>query len=268
MIANQTTNDLHYTAVGHGPDVLLIHGWASSGQMWSRLTQNLQHSARFWAVDLYGFGQSPRPTGDEAIHIEHHADRLYRFIQQHGIRPKIIVGHSMGGMLALKLAADHPELMERLVLMSPVVTGRYGFLLDINKIFSGDWATFALAKSKPFWLLSQNVLAPLFSGPTYWYLDEEATTRIVQDYQRASWQASAYALQSIARQNLEPHLSSIHHPALVIVGSHDTTVPPDEGRLAARQLPNARLIELPGTHHQPLDEQPDRVIKAVHEFLQ
>jgi pimeloyl-ACP methyl ester carboxylesterase len=194
--------------------------------MWSRLTRTLQHIARFWAVDLYGFGQSPHPTGDEPVHIEHHVERLLDFIEHNHIRPKLIMGHSMGGMLALTLAAARPELMDRLVLMAPVVTGRYGYLLDLNRLFTGEWATFALAKSKPFWLLSQNVLMPLLSGTTHWYLDEEATTRIVQDYQRASWQASAYALQSIARQNLEPHLPGIQHPALVIVGSHDTTVPP------------------------------------------
>lgn len=268
MIATHSPAHLHYTTVGHGPDVLLIHGWASSGQMWSRLTRNLQRAARFWAVDLYGFGQSPRPLGDEPVHIEHHAERLLNFCEHHHIQPKLIIGHSMGGMLALTLAAARPDLMERLVLLAPVVTGRYGYRLDLNRLFTGDWATFALAKSKPFWLLSQNVLMPLLSGPTHWYLNNEATTRIVQDYQRASWQASAYALQSIARQNLEPHLPRIQHPALVIVGSHDTTVPPEEGRLAARQLPNARLLELPRTHHQPLDERPQQVIGAVRDFLQ
>ncbi|MEZ4668863.1 MAG: alpha/beta hydrolase [Anaerolineae bacterium] len=248
--------------------MLLIHGWASSGQMWSRLSRDLQADARFWAVDLYGFGQSPRPQGDEPIHIEHHAERLLDFCEQHQLQPKLIIGHSMGGMLALKLATLRADLTERLVLMSPVVTGRYGFMVDLNKLFTGEWANFALAKSKPFWLLSQNILMPLLGGPTHWYLDQEATARIVQDYQRASWQASAYALASIARQNLEPHLPHIQHPALVIVGSNDTTVPPDEGRLAAHRLPNAQLLELPGIHHQPLDESPQQVVGAVREFLQ
>jgi pimeloyl-ACP methyl ester carboxylesterase len=66
---------------------------------------------------------------------------------------------------------------------------------------------------------------------------------------------------------MRPHLPNIPYPTLVIIGSHDTTVPPNEGRLAAATLPNGRLLELPHTHHQPLDEQPERVVKAVQEFI-
>ena len=75
-------------------------------------------------------------------------------------------------------------------------------------------------------MLAQNVLSPIFSRPAHWYLDEEAAQRILTDFQRASWQASTYALQSIARENLHPHLPAVHHPTLVIVGSRDTTVYP------------------------------------------
>ncbi|MBN8618356.1 MAG: alpha/beta hydrolase [Anaerolineae bacterium] len=267
MTAIQTSTNLHYTTSGTGPDVLLIHGWASSGQMWSRLTRDLQHRARFWSVDLYGFGQSPRPLGDEVIEVDHHKDMLLEFCDHYRLRPRLVIGHSMGGMLTLKLAAENPALMERLVLISPVVTGRFGYPLELNRLLSTDWANFTLSRSKPFWMLAQNVLSPIFSRPAHWYLDEEAAQRILIDFQRASWQASTYALQSIARENLHPHLPAVHHPTLVIVGSRDTTVPPDEARLAARELPHGHLLELPTAHHQPLDEQPQQVVSAIADFL-
>lgn len=257
---------LHYTSVGHGPDVLLVHGWASSSLMWSRLMHDLRDHVRFWAVDLYGFGHSPHPEGDEPVPVDLHKEMLVEFCRQHRLRPRAIIGHSMGGMLALKLAAEYPDLTERLALICPVVTGRFGRPVDLNRIVDNDWADFALAKSKPLWLLAQNVFMPLLAGPTHWYLNEEAAARIQGDFKRASWQASAYALQSIARQNTEPLLPRITQPALVVVGRYDTTVSPDEGRLAAARLPNARLLELP-THHQPLDEQPLVMQEALHSFL-
>lgn len=262
-----TETELYYTCTGEGPDVLLIHGWASSGRMWQRLLRDLGHVARFWAVDLYGFGQSPRPLGDEPVVIDRHRDMLLQFCETHAIRPRAVIGHSMGGMLALKLAIERPELFERLVLIAPVVTGRYGYPLDLNKLVVTDWGSFALAKSKPFWLLSQMVFSPLFNRSSHWYLNDEAADRILKDFQRASWQASAYALQSIARENLEPCLPDIQHPALVIVGQQDFTVPPDEARFAAEHLPNGRLLELPSTYHQPLDERPEQVVAAIREFM-
>jgi pimeloyl-ACP methyl ester carboxylesterase len=100
-----------------------------------------------------------------------------------------------------------------------------------------------------------------------WFTHPDAAARIRQDFKRADWYAIASALDSIARENLEPSLHQISHPALVIVGSQDTTVPPLEGRMAARRLPAGRLLELPSVYHQPLDETPETVIDAVRDFL-
>jgi pimeloyl-ACP methyl ester carboxylesterase len=267
MIANHSALNLYYNCQGTGPDVLLVHGWASSGQMWSRLVRDLGHVARFWSVDLYGFGLSPRPAEDESLNIQHHAEMLLDFCSHYHIHPKAIVGHSMGGMLALKLAAEQPDLTEKLVLMSPVVTGRFGHPIEISWLFNNEIGSYTLSKSKPLWTLAQTIISPIFTRPAHWYLDQATADRIQQDFQRASWQASTHALYSIAHENMHPYLPRIQQPALVIIGSNDTTVPPDEGRIAVKQLPNAQLLELPRTHHQPLDEQPERVVKAVQDFL-
>lgn len=267
MIATRPELNLHYNRHGDGPDVLLVHGWVSSGQMWSRLMRDLGHVAHFWAVDLYGFGQSPRPDANESLNIQRHAEMLLDFCAHYHIRPKAIIGHSMGGMLALKLAADQPDFTEKLVLMSPVVTGRFGHPIEISWLFTNEIGSYTLSKTKPLWALAQNVISPIFSRPAHWYLDESAAARIQQDFQRASWQASTHALHSLASENMQPHLPNIPHPTLVIIGSNDTTVPPNEGRLAAATLPNGRLLELPHTHHQPLDEQPEQVVKAVQDFI-
>lgn len=268
MMASHSSTSLHYNRHGSGDDVLLIHGWASSGQMWSRLMRELGHIARFWAVDLYGFGQSPRPADGQALTVQHHADLLMAFCTYYHIQPKAIIGHSMGGMLALKLAVARPDFTQKLVLMSPVVTGRFGHPIDLSGLFNSVLASYTLPISKPLWTLAQQVLSPLMTRPAHWYLDNLTAARIQQDFQRASWQASTHALHSIARENMQPHLGRIQQPTLVILGSHDTTVSPQEGRLAAHHLPNARLLELPRVHHQPLDEQPQRVVEEIHAFLQ
>jgi len=235
--------------------------------MWSRLVRDLAHTARFWAVDLHGFGQSPRPAAEHTLSIQHHAEMLLDFCAHYHIQPAALVGHSMGGMLALKLAVMQPDIAEKLVLMSPVITGRFGHPVEISGLFANERVNTTLSKAAPLWTLAQTVVSPLFTRPSHWYLNSDDAARIQQDFQRASWQASTHALHSIARENMQPHLPTIQHPALVILGSHDTTVPPNEGRLAARTLPNAQLLELARVHHQPLDEQPERVVTGVENFL-
>lgn len=257
---------LHYTCAGHGRDILLIHGWASSARMWERLVHDLCGEARCWSVDLYGFGASPRPPLDDLPTIERHTTLLLDFCDRHGIRPAVIVGHSMGGMLALKLALARPAWVERLVLLAPVVTGRFGSPVELNRLVNSEWGNFVLARSRPFWRLTQNILVPLFRSIES-HMGGAGAERRKTDFRRAHWHAAAYAVDSIARENLGPHLAKIHQPTLVIAGQRDLTVPPREARLTAAGLPNAQLLELPRVAHQPLDEAPEAVIRAVRAFL-
>ncbi|MEO8611603.1 MAG: alpha/beta hydrolase [Chloroflexota bacterium] len=262
--------ELHYSCVGTGSDILLVHGWMSSGRMWSGLTHALVDQARCWSVDLCGFGDSPLPDADGFVpDLEHHAAMLIDFCDVHGIRPQAVIGHSMGGMLALKLAVMRPDLMDQLILMSPVVSGRFGKFIELNRIIASDFGQAAMAHSKPIWSLIQSDIMDVFT-PTLmmpWFTHPEAATRIRQDFKRTSWQAAAYAIGGIARENMEPYLDQITQPTLVIVGSRDATVPPREGRMAAQRLPNGQLLELSAIYHQPLDESPDKVIPAVRHFL-
>ncbi len=237
--------------------------------MWSRLAQGLGQQFRFWSVDLAGFGQSPLPDGDCSLDMGMHAATLIDFCDQQDIHPRAILGHSMGGMLALKLAVQRPDLMERLILMSPVVTGRFGKWIELNRVITSDVGKFAMSRSKPLWSFFQwdalDVFTPIMMMP--WFTHREAAERIRQDFKRADWQAVTYAIDSIARENMEPFLTQIPHPALVIIGTRDTTVPPQEGRLSAAQLPAGHLLELPDVYHQPLDESPQIVIDAIRDFL-
>jgi pimeloyl-ACP methyl ester carboxylesterase len=269
-VTSSPHTELHYTCTGSGPDVLLIHGWASSGRMWSRLAGALADDARCWSVDLCGFGESPLPEGaDFTPDLELHAATLIDFCIVNDIRPQAIIGHSMGGMLALKLAVMRPDLMERLILMSPVVTGRFGKFVELNRLISSEFGQAAMAHAKPLWSLIQSdwmdVFTPMLMMP--WFSHRDAAARIRQDFKRTSWQAAAYALDSIAHENMEDHLAQITQPTLVIIGSRDATVPPREGRMAAERLPNGRLLELPAIYHQPLDETPEQVIPVVRDFL-
>src|SRR5687768_8405413 len=97
----QAAERLHFTCTGDGADdILLIHGFASSLRIWEPLTAALPHAARWWALDLCGFGQSASLAG-AATTLDDHIRVIAAFCEQHSLCPRVVMGHSMGGMLTL-----------------------------------------------------------------------------------------------------------------------------------------------------------------------
>lgn len=258
-----TACDLNYIRAGIGPDVLMIHGWASSSRMWTALMAALASERRSWAVDLAGFGGSRLPAHIRPD-LEAQLAWLIRFLEHRQIRPSVVIGHSMGGMLALKLAHERPDLAERLVLMCPVVTGRFG--LNTHQLFGSRLWMMMAARTQRAWTVAQSTLvAPLISAPLY--VAPRHRARYVEDFRRSNWDAAMAALESMSLTSMQPHLSAIRQPTLVVVGGRDFTVSPEEGRLAARLMPNAHLVEYSHAHHQPLDEMPERFIALTRDFV-
>lgn len=255
--------DLQYTRVGQGTDALLLHGLVSSRRMWAGLSAALADTHTCWAVDLAGFGDTMLPPR-RRLSLDDHVRLLLAFCERHALQPRVIVGHSMGGMLALMLAHALGDTVERLVLVCPVVTGRIA--LDAHRLITTAAGQTALRCSYPAWaLLWERLRLPRLMGPPY--LNIKARARICEDLQRASWGATVSALESIAHSTTEPLLAGLQPETLVIVGGRDPLVPPAEGRLAVAAMPNARLLEFARSHHQPMDEEPERFNAAVRAFV-
>jgi pimeloyl-ACP methyl ester carboxylesterase len=260
MMVNSPVLQLHYESVGTGPDLLFVHGWASSLRMWDVLIAALQDRYRCWSVDLVGHGDSPAAN----LSADQHTEMLSAFCQQHDIRPQAVIAHSMGGLLTLKLALACPDLFERMVLIAPVVTGRYG--MDFSAIVASSNGRALLQSTRPLWRAAQShVIAPFL--PVIQFRNSQAGERQRRDYQRSDLDSMLELLHCAARENLKPQLPSIPQRALLLVGAFDLTVPPAEAHTAAVGLPNARLIEYPNVFHQVLDEQPEETIRQIQAFL-
>lgn len=107
--------------VGSGPVVILIHGIASSSVAFEYLVPLLEDRHRVISIDLLGFGESPAPH-DAEYTLEEHVAAVNRTIQSLGLRaPFVLVGHSMGGLIATRFAALYPRRLVKLVLVSPPV---------------------------------------------------------------------------------------------------------------------------------------------------
>lgn len=252
-----------YYASGSGErNLLFIHGWASSGRMWLRSMCALRREYRMWAVDLPGCGDSDAPDIGW-YSIENYADHIAAFCHFHGIDHCAVIGHSIGGRIAFELARRHAYLVERVVAVSPLVTGRLGFYLDV--LLLAGLIGRKLRLPRRVWPLAARSSLNEFWAPGY--LEPQVVQRTTHDLRRTSPEAAIGTLRALIRQDYSPHLAHIHHPTLLICGERDDVIPPADSRLAAQRLPRAQLVMLAQVHHQPTDEAHEVVIQTVREFL-
>ncbi len=250
---------IHYDVVGAGPDVIFIHGWASSAKMWAGLLPQMSADYRCWSLDLPGFGDSDKPA-PSWYSIPNYTLLVADFARQNDIGRLRLVGHSMGGLIALDCAQRHPELVERLVAINPVVTGRARLRPLARPAYGLHFLHWALR-------LSPAVMQPLLAHP----LGERVSSlRPIRRRTEEFFQSTADSLWSSGRAvvnyDLTPMLQRITAPTLVIVGDRDYNVSSREGRLAARRIASARLHVM-RAGHLLTDDRPAEVIQLLKRHL-
>jgi len=263
-------HDLHYATCGEGDvDILLLHGWASSSQMWQTLIAHCDLPVRWWAVDLLGFGQSVPPE-DEPLTIDDHMRSVIHFIEAHKIKAQVVIAHSTGGMIALKLAFIRPDLLQQLVLISPVVTGQF----SVGGLFSRIMRTApgaTVARSVPALLafIQNSGIAEHFTDVVgIGEIANAVKQQMIADFQAMHPRSCVETLISLAQENMLPFLFDIDHPTLIFVGERDLTVPSSEGKTAALYLPHAELHSLPDSYHHPHEEHTAECVAIMCQFLE
>jgi pimeloyl-ACP methyl ester carboxylesterase len=242
--------DTYYTLEGDGPPVLLLHGWGTSSQNLAGLVTWLSPECRVLAVDLPGFGWSDPPPAawastEYAAHVRQLLDRL-------GIQAAAVVGHSFGGRVALRLAAETPDRVSRLVLVAaagirPPRTARYYVRVGVAKVLK------TLAALPGLDRLGQR-LAARWAG------------RVGSRDYKAAGRMRPTLVRSV-NEDLGPVLSQIQAPTLLLWGDGD----PEVGRAAVLRMAGgiraARLLVLPGAGHFPFLDAPERFRDALIAFL-
>lgn len=249
---------LHTTSDGTGEPVVFLHGYPLNLAMWEPQVKTLSRSCRMVRVDLPGFGDSigsAPPTTQQGF-----AESVRATIVGLGLARVSLVGHSFGGYIALQLVRDHPELVERLVLVST----RAG--ADSPESRLKRLATVARLESPSEHLdlqaTSDALLSPATAagGPVL-----EAVRRMVE---AAPNPAVIAALLAIAnRPDLTPSLAQIRIPTLVLWGEQDRLIPPGETKGLASGIRSAEGEGIPGAGHLSPMEAPERFDQAVVRFL-
>lgn len=231
--------------------LLLVHGLGQNGFTdWVGILPELAREYHVVALDLPGFGYSDSPSGKYSP--SHYARVLKAMLDRHARGPAVVVGHSMGGAVSLRLAAEHPELISRLILVDAAgilhrtafvkhsVTGR------LNGSHNTGFLRGVLERVRDF---SDNSLETVFGLPD--------PTRALAQYE-GLWggvlsSSNANAAMALVDEDFSRAVNTLPVPTWLIWGEADPVAPLRTGQMLARRLPQAQLLSLPGVGHTPME---------------
>jgi pimeloyl-ACP methyl ester carboxylesterase len=257
---------------GDGDEVLLlIHGMAGSAHTWRDVLPALAKKYRVIAPDLLGHGQSSKPRTDYSLGA--FAVGLRDLLDELGVQSATVVGHSLGGGVAMQFVYQHPDYCRRLALISSGGLGPdVGWILRLLAAPGAELIMPVIAPGPVLragnavrsWLSSAGLRSP--RGAEIWnayssFADRDTreaflrTLRSVVDYRGQS-------VSALNRLNLREGL-----PVLAIWGDQDDIIPVDHAYAALNARPDCRLEILPGVGHFAQVEQPAAVIDLIDEFI-
>jgi len=253
-----------YREAGQGPPLVLLHGWSLSSAVFDELTAGLARDFRVLAFDLRGHGCSSPGEGyglaDFAADVRESLDLL-------SIPSAALLGWSLGGQVALRLAHEVPSLWTRLVLIS--TTPRFvsgsdweGGLPEIQVRGMARKLSRQYQQTLQTFFEEQFVVGELDSGR----LEEIAAFALPQERTPLP-EAALEALETLKMEDLRPLIRHIDLPTLVIHGSEDRVTPVAAGRFLAEQLPHGVLREVESAGHAPFLSRPHTVLAVLREFL-
>jgi len=245
-----------------GPAVVLLHGFGASLHTWEPWASALEATHRVVRFDLPGSGLSePDATGTytEARNLELLAALLDRL----GIAKAALVGNSVGGRIAWRFAAEHPDRVTKLVLVSPDGFASPGF--EYGKPYDASVAIEAMRFVLPAFVLRMS-LAPAYGDPAAMTDD---LARRYHDLMRAPGARAAMIarLRQTVLVDPAPLLPRIAAPVLLVWGEKDAMIPVANAQDYLRLLGDARLVTFPDLGHVPHEEAPARTIVPVAAFL-
>ncbi len=257
---------MHYVVRGgSGDPVILIHGLMSSAHEWRKNIDALAQAHRAYAIDLVGFGFSSR-VSEPCYSLRYFAQTVHEFMDAQGLARASIVGHSLGGAVALQFAYDYPARTDRLVLLAPGI-----YLVK----YVGPIRYAAQVPYLPRALMSLVVCNPRVQRVSFrnalgqaGRVDEETLSIRMRSLRvRGTLDALLAMATSPHASEMRLRVGDIQAPALVIWGDGDLVVPLRHGKRLVRELPHAELVILEGAGHLPNEEFPEVVNRVMTDFL-
>jgi 2-hydroxy-6-oxonona-2,4-dienedioate hydrolase len=246
---------IRYCDAGQGPNLIFVHGLGGQAANWAANIGPLSAKYHVYALDQIGFGHSDKPLIDYKIAT--FVDFLQAFMQTLGIHKATLVGNSLGGWIAVDFTAQHPEMVDKLVLVDAAGVRPEGGLhrlpVDLNPASLDGM---------------RKVLEFIF------YNKQAITDELVRHaFEGRLKNGDGYTIQRVMAgifdtdQFEDGRLGSIHAPTLVLWGHDDLLTPLSSGERFQNGIPGAKLVIIDHCGHVPQAEKPQEFNKALLDFL-
>jgi pimeloyl-ACP methyl ester carboxylesterase len=241
---------ISHASLGHGPDVVLLHGWGANGDAMTSIVTALAPAFTCLTVDLPGFGASPVPP--VAWDVHDYARVVAGLLAHLQIPRSHLIGHSFGGRIGIVLAAERPDLVDKMILVDSAGV----------RPSPSTWRRTVLALAQA----GQGLLAPSAFAPVRDRLRAAVRERLgSDDYRTAGAMRDTFV--KVVDEDLRHLFPRIQSPTLLVWGERDDVTPVSDARLMEATIPDAGLVVLPGAGHFSYLDAPDRFAAVVRVFL-
>ena len=258
--------EIHYTDEGQGVPVVMIHGFGGSFLNWNKIRPLMNKDYRVIRIDLPGFGLSdlPAPDGAATDYVQQYRDFMTFFLDTMHLDSLYMIGNSMGGMMSWGVAADHPDKVKKLVLISSA-----GY--DLEKI-SNEVARF----------LKIPLLERCFTRGLPLASSEGAAEKVFADHSKINpesvknnnmlWNRegnihAACAIVSCPHYPDTAMITKVQCPTLIIWGKQDKIVPVEHAARFKRDIKNSELLIFDPCGHCAMIEKPEETADAIKRFF-
>jgi pimeloyl-ACP methyl ester carboxylesterase len=231
---------LHYEILGRGSPILFVHGWLGSWRYWVPVMDELSTDYRTYALDLWGFGDSDKNR--EQYDVDNYVQLLVDFMDELGIWRSPLVGHTLGAVIATKLAAQYPERVSKVLAVGLPLTAQ-----AINRKLLAVGSNDSMARV--FWQRQRPY-------------DEVEMGAV-----KTARNAIALTVQAVARLNPQDLLEDIGVPMLILYGGKDSVIDSAQADVFEEDHYSPRAIVLPESRHFPMLDEPASFARLVRDFM-
>ncbi len=252
---------IFYTQTGAGSHVLLIHGIGASHYVWRFVVPLLAENFTVTTIDLLGFGRSEKPTTFN-YDLDSQCDTIIEVLKQLGIKKSYVVGSSMGGTIAFRLAQLHPDIFPKVATLSPAADPKIAFV-DLNKLLFLSPLVRPLVTEQ----LVKQIMKRIYSNPSL--ITPESLKVYSEPFatQTGGVESFAKSFKLLRDPRVYQQLDEIKVPALILWGANDKIIPVKFAEKIVAKLPEATLEVHSTAGHHIQEEDPEWAYEKILGFL-
>ncbi|MCC6803412.1 MAG: alpha/beta hydrolase [Anaerolineae bacterium] len=256
---------VHYEVYGRGRPVVLLHGWLNSWAVWRSTVERFNPEFRLYALDFLGFGESGTRT--ENYSVSNYVVMVNEFMERMAIKKAPLIGHSMGGTVALNAALNYPEKVVKVAVVGSPINGTSLSPLLRLAAYRG-WVGLAETTPVLYDIFQKGFLQFLGVYSHFMARDGKRVGKMLtEDVSKLTAQAFFESIGTLKQTDLRSRVGGLKMPVLGMYGKKDIIVDPKQSKVLKECLPESSIAWFEHSGHFPMMDETERFHETVRDFL-